>query len=100
MKRAQSQSRLHHVTSRVSGHAHLITKTKMARAGPSRTQRSQRAPQPSQSQSQRPARGSRRAPVEEDEDEDAEDDDDQDMDINGSQARLDDADAVSGSHFR
>ncbi|KAG1893601.1 MAGE-domain-containing protein [Suillus fuscotomentosus] len=62
----------------------------MARAGPSRTQRSQRAPQPSQSQSQRPARGSRRAPVEEDEDEDAEGDDDQDMDING---RLDDADA-------
>ncbi|KAG2052348.1 hypothetical protein BDR06DRAFT_957909 [Suillus hirtellus] len=62
----------------------------MARAGPSRTQRSQRAPQPSQSQSQRPARGSRRAPVEEDEDEDAEDDNDQDMDING---RLDDADA-------
>ncbi|KAG1782191.1 MAGE-domain-containing protein [Suillus placidus] len=65
----------------------------MARAGPSRTQRSQRAPQPSQSQSQRPVRGSRRAAVEEDEDENAGDDDDQDMDINGSQARLADADA-------
>ncbi|KAG0696332.1 MAGE-domain-containing protein [Suillus ampliporus] len=56
----------------------------MARAGPSRTQRSQRAPQPSQSQSQRPVRGSRRAAVEDDEEEEnAGDDDDQDMDING-----------------
>lgn len=89
------------VTQRVSGHAHLITKTKMARAGPSRTQRSQRATQASQSQSQRPVRGSRRAAVEEDEDEDesAGDDGDQDMDIDGTQARLADADAVSSSHL-
>ncbi|KAG2148873.1 MAGE-domain-containing protein [Suillus clintonianus] len=65
----------------------------MARAGPSRTQRSQRAPQPSQSQSQRPARGSRRAPVEDDEDENAADDNDQDMDINRSQGGVLGADA-------
>ncbi|KAG1858529.1 MAGE-domain-containing protein [Suillus subluteus] len=66
----------------------------MARAGPSRTQRSQKAPQPSQSQSQRPVRGSRRAPVEEEEEEEnSGDDDDQGMDINGSQARLAESDA-------
>ncbi|KAG1745033.1 MAGE-domain-containing protein [Suillus paluster] len=65
----------------------------MARAGPSRTQRSQRAPRPSQSQSQRPARGGRRAAIEDDEEEHAGDDDDQDMDINGSQGRAGDAEA-------
>ncbi|KAG1772080.1 MAGE-domain-containing protein [Suillus occidentalis] len=65
----------------------------MARAGPSRTQRSQRATQASQSQSQRPARGSRRAAVEEDEDESAGDDGDQDMDIDETQARIADTDA-------
>jgi hypothetical protein len=65
----------------------------MARAGPSRTQRSQRAPQPSQTQSQRPARSSRRAPVEEEEDENSGEDDDHDMDVNESETRLAESDA-------
>ncbi|OAX39837.1 MAGE-domain-containing protein [Rhizopogon vinicolor AM-OR11-026] len=61
----------------------------MARAGPSRTQRSQRAPQPSQSQSQRPVRGGRRVAVEDDEDENTGEHDDPDMDIDESQGRGD-----------
>ncbi|KAG2098101.1 MAGE-domain-containing protein [Suillus cothurnatus] len=65
----------------------------MARAGPSRTQRSQRAPQPSQTQSQRPARSSRRAPVEEEEDENSGEDEDHDMDVNESETRLAESDA-------
>jgi hypothetical protein len=69
--------------------------TRMARAGPSRTQRSQRAPQPSQSQSQRPVRGSRRVADEDDEDENTgEHDDPPDIDIDGSHERGD-AEAVS-----
>jgi len=61
----------------------------MARAGPSGTQRSQRAPQPSQSQSQRPVRGSRRVADEDDEGENTGEQDDPDMDINESQRRGD-----------
>jgi hypothetical protein len=73
-----------------AGHVHInkYSQTRrqgMARAGPSRTQRSQRVPQYSQSQSQRPARGGRRSPVEDDEDENAGEHDDMDMDINGNQ---------------
>lgn len=66
----------------------------MARAGPSRTQKSQRAPKPSQSQTQRPVRNGRRVADEDDEDENIGEHDDPDMDINASQGR-DDVDAVS-----
>lgn len=74
--------------------SHLRPATRMARAGPSRTQRSQRAPKPSQSQTQRPPRSGRRVADEDDEDENTGERDDPDMDINASQGR-DDADAVS-----
>jgi len=57
----------------------------MARAGPSRTQRSQRAPHNSQAQSQRPARGGRRAAVEDDDDENTGEHGDADMDMDGNQ---------------
>jgi hypothetical protein len=83
-----------------AGHVHISSsQTKrqgMARAGPSRTQRSQRVPQYSQSQSQRPARGGRRSPVEDDEDEntgEVGEHDDIDMDINGNQG-MGDAEVV------
>ncbi|KAF9233264.1 MAGE-domain-containing protein [Melanogaster broomeanus] len=56
----------------------------MARAGPSRSQRSQREPQPSQYQSQRPSRGRRRAVAEED-DEDADADEGGEEEEDGEQ---------------
>ncbi|KAH7925738.1 MAGE-domain-containing protein [Leucogyrophana mollusca] len=64
----------------------------MPRAAPSRSQRTQNAPQASQSQ--RPTRGGRnRAPVEEEEDDDEQGEDEDEMDTGGSQARRVDGEA-------
>ncbi|KIJ67308.1 hypothetical protein HYDPIDRAFT_25776 [Hydnomerulius pinastri MD-312] len=68
----------------------------MARAGPSRSQRSQRESQASQPQSQRHARGGRRAPIEEDDDDDGGgegEQEDYEMDIDGNQAKKADGEA-------
>ncbi|KIK95751.1 hypothetical protein PAXRUDRAFT_826703 [Paxillus rubicundulus Ve08.2h10] len=70
----------------------------MTRAGPSRSQRSQREPQASQYQSQASTRGGKRAAAEEDDDDDDEgrgegDQGDHEMDIDSTQARRADGEA-------